>query len=206
MWFLSEVPKQYFWIGKPGCFWNKNKVSHSRQSSWQKELLEETKGYVDPLSRPSEDSKKRAAESRRKTQKTTTGTCLEKRHVKARNEKTETGKIGERRKKICRKLLALESHDMRLVCHLQAAICFSADVHMILEQVVSTAILTSISCDVMFVAPAPGFSEFFAPWLSQSQEYCLCGCCGLSVFQPLVTQSSRHRFAHTQVSVGVWSI
>lgn len=40
---------------------------------------------------------------------------------------------------------------------------FSADVHMILEQVVSTAILTSISCDVMFVAPAPGFSEFFAP-------------------------------------------
>lgn len=25
--------------------------------------------------------------------------CLEKRHVEARNEKTETGKIGERRKK-----------------------------------------------------------------------------------------------------------
>lgn len=51
-------------------------LAHSRQSSWQKELLEESKGYADPLSRPSEDSKKRAAENRRKTEKTRTRTCV----------------------------------------------------------------------------------------------------------------------------------
>lgn len=71
--------------------------------------------------------------------------------MKARNEKTETGKISERRKNLQRELVALEPHDIRLVCRLYATICSAVAVYMTLGKVVPTS-----------TAPVPGFSEFFA--------------------------------------------
>ena len=154
------------------CMWL---TDNSQDTGGKEELLEEKKGFVYVSQQTCQRlQEKTSTESRRQTQKTATGTCIWKKGtMKAWNEKTETDKISEGRKNLQPELVTLESRDMRLVCHLYAAICFSADVHVTLGKVVSTSIVTTIICDVMPVAPAPGFSEFFALWLSQAQEYCL---------------------------------
>lgn len=105
-------------------------IDNSQDTGGKEELLEEKKAIVRVSQQTCQRlQEKTATESRRKTEKTATGTYVWKKGpMKAINEKTEMDKISERRKNLQSELVALESHDMRLACHLYAAICFSADV------------------------------------------------------------------------------
>lgn len=113
--------------------------------------------------RPAKDYKKRPLQKAEgKQAKQQPGPMFGKRHNESKKRENETDKISERRKNPQTELVALESHNVRLACHLYATMCFSAHVHMTLGKVVPTPIVLTIICDVMPAAPAPGFSEFFA--------------------------------------------
>lgn len=81
------------------CMWL---IGNSQGSQGGKEeLLEETKGtvYAFPTDLLKTARKERYKKQKENTENNNRGMCLEKRHMKARHEKTETAKIGERRKK-----------------------------------------------------------------------------------------------------------